>query len=436
MAGEANTDNELSRENESLRREIKKLKRCLESKEDELALLEGMIRTKKALADHLRKETERHEKYLDMMLKNSKDIIILLDCDFKLIFCSDNFIRETGYTSFDFIKGQNIFTLLKSFCSEEYFAKMKERCDKLLSGAPSASDLDTINWSGGNQRYYSINSSALYALDGRFDGVVTIYHDTTELLNAKEAAEAANKAKSVFLANMSHEIRTPMNAIIGMSDLMPTSNLTNLQKSYFKNIKEMSHALLLLINDILDFSKVEAGKLDLIPIDFNMHSLFLNICELCKFTAAGKDIDFIHNIEEDVPKALFADDVRLRQIITNIVNNAIKYTREGTVSVTLSVIKDMSGYEDLNLLFPPKDKNAEMLCIAVRDTGIGIRENDIKKLFNSFQQVDRDKNRGVVGTGLGLAITKQLLVLMGGTIYVESVYGEGSKFIIFVPLIR
>jgi signal transduction histidine kinase/DNA-binding NarL/FixJ family response regulator len=239
---------------------------------------------------------------------------------------------------------------------------------------------------------------------------------------ALERAEDASRAKGNFLATMSHEIRTPMNAIIGMSDLMRTDNLDKIQRGYFEDIKKMSRSLLEIINDSLDFSKIESGKLELVPVHFNIASLFDNIVSLCNFIATGKSLEFRSNCAPDIPHTIYGDEIRIRQIFINVVNNAIKYTREGRVNFTLK-----KGTW--------KDSEEEYLIAAVEDSGIGIKDEDKTKLFGSFEQLDTRKNRSITGTGLGLAITKRLLDMMGGFIELESEYGKGSVFTLYIPLV-
>jgi CheY-like chemotaxis protein/nitrogen-specific signal transduction histidine kinase/HPt (histidine-containing phosphotransfer) domain-containing protein len=244
---------------------------------------------------------------------------------------------------------------------------------------------------------------------------------TAELEVQTELAKSASVAKSRFLASMSHEIRTPMNAIIGMSELMRTDNLDEVQRGYFSDIKKMANSLLKIINDILDFSKIEAGKMELVPVHYNIFGLYNNIVSMCEYTASVKSLEFRGSFDKSIPEALFGDETRLREIITNIVNNAIKYTREGSVSLGMKKIA--------------KD-GKDFLEITVADTGIGIKKEDFPKLFGTFQQLDQEKNHGIVGTGLGLSITKNLVAMMDGEITFSSVYGEGTTFVITLPIIQ
>ena len=246
------------------------------------------------------------------------------------------------------------------------------------------------------------------------DHTRTIHSNMEEMERLMHQAEASNEAKSAFLANMSHEIRTPMNAICGMADMLLDEKLTEQGKEYADTIKSSSAGLLSIINDILDFSKIESGKMPIIPEEYYFASLVHDVVSMMEVRVKDRPVELIANVPDDVPRKLYGDTGRIKQILINIVGNAVKFTHEGTVTIGIS--------------WQALDNDMGRLVFSVADTGVGIKEEDMAKLFDSFEQVDMKKNRGVEGTGLGLSISKLLVESMGGHISVESKYGEGSTF--------
>ena len=236
-----------------------------------------------------------------------------------------------------------------------------------------------------------------------------------QLEKEKNRADNANAAKTNFLANMSHEIRTPITAVLGMNELILRETKDSLVRQYAKNVEGAAKSLLSIINDILDITKIEAGKLSIISIEYDFSSVINDIITMISFKAKMKELKFQVIIDEEIPSKLLGDDIRLRQILVNLLNNAVKYTHEGTVTLEIWQCScDEEGFAKLHF--------------SVKDTGIGIKAEDLAKLCMPFERFEEKRNRNIEGTGLGMSITKQLLNLLGSTLQVSSIYGEGSEF--------
>ena len=234
-----------------------------------------------------------------------------------------------------------------------------------------------------------------------------------EAEDARQEAELANEAKGNFLANMSHEIRTPINAVLGMDEMILRESKEKDIRGYAMDIFTAGHTLLSLINDILDFSKIESGKMEIVPVDYDMSSMINDLYNMISARAKSKDLIFEVEMDETLPSRFYGDDVRIRQVLTNILTNAVKYTPEGHVWFRIS---------------GTRKGDDELLHFEVEDTGIGIKEEDLPKLYEAYQRIEEGRNRNIEGTGLGMNITLKLLGLMDSHLNVESVYGEGSRF--------
>ncbi len=271
-------------------------------------------------------------------------------------------------------------------------------------------------------RSYLISMSVMFLM---FVVVFLLFYQSAkkqimETDKACQEAVKANKAKSDFLSNMSHDIRTPMNAIIGMTEILLRNCSSRTDRSYLENIKNSGNSLLVLINNILDFSKIESGKVELVEEEYDIMSMLNDLGMSFLNLIGARPIALLFDIDKELPKTLYGDPGRVRQILVNLINNAVKFTSAGSVKLKITVEKK-------------SEEDAVVLHVSVKDTGQGIRQEDLDKLFRIFQQVDAKRNRNKEGTGLGLAISKQLVELMGGTIGVESEYGVGTEFFFTIP---
>jgi len=389
----------------------------IESRDEIGVLANNFTLMKKNLKLREEEINEANKKY-EVIFDNSPVGLVYFDSNAVVVSYNKKFVEITGVSEGNGLHGKSAEEIDMSS------KQAKNLRDVLLSGKGTTY---TIDRNDGQDIFLRVNINPVQ-FEQRVAGAivtvedVTIQIKNTELIIKTKAAEKASESKSLFLANMSHEIRTPMNAVIGLSHLLGNTELNNKQKNYLSKINSSAKMLLGIINDILDFSKIEAGKLTLEYSKFNLENMLVDINNIFSYTAAQKGLEFILFIHPNVPHVVIGDELRLKQIIINLLGNAIKFTHDGEIEVSIS-LKGLT-------------KKNTVLTVEVRDTGIGMDKEQQEKVFGAFSQADDSMTRRYGGTGLGLSISKRLVEMMDGEIDVKSEPGKGTSFIFNATLER
>ncbi|MBC5648056.1 ATP-binding protein [Christensenella tenuis] len=401
------------------RLDYKKLERRVNRLKNDIHSLNTMYENTIQLRDFDMAEKEKQYAYNHLLLDAFPHILAVLDNDMNYVLGTDRLIMNRMKMSDPKkLKRISVQKILKLIPDQDWVNRVMLQIHNALNNTISSRFSDKIVLPAGEIIHVSTTLSPAMDIDGNVQGIVVMVQDITEMVLAKEAAEAAGRSKSIFLANMSHEIRTPMNAIISIGHILKSSEKDNARKEHINNLLMASETLMNIINDILDFSKIDVNKLEIVSQPYSMIEMLDEVINLIALKATEKDLEFIVQIDPQLPRKLIGNDLRIKQVLINLLSNAIKYTRKGRIFLWVGQYKDKQGIK---------------LAFTIQDTGIGIKKEEMPYLFDAFTQLDVVKNKGIQGTGLGLAISKGIAQKMNGNISVASTYHKGSTFEFTLP---
>ena len=397
-----------------------KLARALRVSENRNAVFKLNVETQSSLNKAITTEKLKQEMYVRLLLESCPDIIFIIDENNKFLLGTNSVSNIISVNDVSVLQGRTLDSIVERYKPPAFTEKMVASITEIIKGYDGGHVEYKFEIDTGKDKY-AVNTLSFHKNTGEFVGVLVIMHAITELVKAKEMAEQASRAKGDFLSRMSHEMRTPMNAVIGMTNIAKGSKDPQRIEYCLDKIEGASKHLLGVINDILDMSKIEANKFELSCQEFDFERMLINVTNIVNFRVEEKKQNLIINLDKNFPPSIIGDELRLTQVITNLLTNAVKFTQEGG-TVTLGVNKLLDSGENVTLR------------IEVADNGIGISTEQQARLFTSFEQADGGIARKYGGTGLGLAISKRIVELMEGRIWLESQLGSGSKFIFTIKV--